>query len=607
MSAPVNNATQASLAITRAKAQLKLNEETEKGRQKLLLDQVKAFSDARAKGKQAEAERLFAEIKGQAAAKDAEQKAKEQAAAKQGPSPVEQLPSTRVDTSDPTGNISQAPDLSLTAGGPQGAANQPAATEVGPAQAAGGGTEPGGSPVPPAAAVPAAPDSITTVQETTRQAQPNVFAAGRPTSFGPLTTRQTTTRPNVLTQAQRLEALEQQRRTNIDTNLAERTFKLNELKNKSGLANDQINRTIAREELKAAEDKGVSTKLTTMAVGIVGLRHGAGTQAEADAVAEARQALPEDQKAELALRIAAVEDARRIGLGEAGEGLGTGIPGITKPVEAELQRTILGQADLLGRIDGIERNLQAPFLTFEGNLLYDALRRKGRSVVLGRVFGGMSTEDSGNIPDGLNFQVPDGQGGARFATEAEWFDRFTQFSTATLTNLNLYIKQITGAQMSAQEAERLIKPMPNPKDSARQFKAKMKQLRRDSLLSLVRARLFSKGGFGDETIKAAIQAASKLDPNKKVTVEILDAFGEKTKVVSNEWVEQGLSSVGVNQMPDIMKKMHRRAVILRQRTDPNTADALHEQKAWEMVDEALFGTGFDGTTQNLIADWEASR
>jgi BMFP domain-containing protein YqiC len=56
---------------------------------------------------------------------------------------------------------------------------------------------------------------------------------------------------------------------------------------------------------------------------------------------------------------------------------------------------------------------------------------------------------------------------------------YTSFKRDSISSLNNYIKQITGAAMSEQEAKRLMKGMPNPGigmfdgDSPTEFKAKM--------------------------------------------------------------------------------------------------------------------------------------
>lgn len=53
-------------------------------------------------------------------------------------------------------------------------------------------------------------------------------------------------------------------------------------------------------------------------------------------------------------------------------------------------------------------------------------------------------------------------------------ERFTKFKQSAQENINLYIKEITGAQMSEAEAKRLSKATPDPnKDSPTEFKAKL--------------------------------------------------------------------------------------------------------------------------------------
>lgn len=59
---------------------------------------------------------------------------------------------------------------------------------------------------------------------------------------------------------------------------------------------------------------------------------------------------------------------------------------------------------------------------------------------------------------------------------------YTQFTQTTTSNLNAYIKAITGAQMAVAEAERLLKDVPTPEDGPTKYKAKL-----DSVLTRLEA------------------------------------------------------------------------------------------------------------------------
>lgn len=65
--------------------------------------------------------------------------------------------------------------------------------------------------------------------------------------------------------------------------------------------------------------------------------------------------------------------------------------------------------------------------------------------------------------------------------EKAYLERFSQFKSAALDNINRYIKEITGAAMSQAEAERITRSLPNPGtglfdgDSPTEFKAKYDQ------------------------------------------------------------------------------------------------------------------------------------
>lgn len=67
-------------------------------------------------------------------------------------------------------------------------------------------------------------------------------------------------------------------------------------------------------------------------------------------------------------------------------------------------------------------------------------------------------------------------------------EQYAEFRQKTLSNMNLYIKEITGAQMSEKEAGRLKKAMPNMQDSPTEFRTKLRSLVRSLRAVQTRAR-----------------------------------------------------------------------------------------------------------------------
>ncbi len=119
---------------------------------------------------------------------------------------------------------------------------------------------------------------------------------------------------------------------------------------------------------------------------------------------------------------------------------------------------------------------------------------------------------------------------------------FTQFRQITSTNLNAYIKAITGAQMSNPEAIRLARDVPGIGDSPSQYKAKLdKVIRR---LSAIRERSLAALSAREDPLAFRKIASSPLtdwmdvgeraDEHKKRTAMLDDIFG----VPSQEEVEQ---------------------------------------------------------------------
>lgn len=101
-------------------------------------------------------------------------------------------------------------------------------------------------------------------------------------------------------------------------------------------------------------------------------------------------------------------------------------------------------------------------------------------------------------------------------------DDYKTFKREAIENLNLYIKEITGAQMSEAEADRLTQAMPNPGkglldgDDPISFEAKLKGALRQANLANIRYAMLLKKGLDP----AAIHALAKADIMPMTTVDV---------------------------------------------------------------------------------------
>lgn len=113
---------------------------------------------------------------------------------------------------------------------------------------------------------------------------------------------------------------------------------------------------------------------------------------------------------------------------------------------------------------------------------------------------------------------------------------FADYRRTALSNINLYIKEITGAQMSIQEADRLRKALPDPGegifggDDPITFKAHLDSVMLDLERSVVRFKHYlAKGITNDEEI-------ARLSPLDTMRTAINEQSGERLVEIAGEWV-----------------------------------------------------------------------
>ena len=101
--------------------------------------------------------------------------------------------------------------------------------------------------------------------------------------------------------------------------------------------------------------------------------------------------------------------------------------------------------------------------------------------------------------------------------DAKTLTDFKKFQRKSIENINLYIKELTGAQMSEKEADRLRLAQPDPGenwwsgDDPITFKAKMDDVLKFTRASVARYEFYRSKGLDDNQIKAIINSDTGLN------------------------------------------------------------------------------------------------
>lgn len=149
---------------------------------------------------------------------------------------------------------------------------------------------------------------------------------------------------------------------------------------------------------------------------------------------------------------------------------------LTKPVQTKMQEKAIGTADNIARLEAIGNQFDPSFMEIETRL--------GNTKTKWKEKLGMDVS-----PD-----------------EKEKLSKYSAFSRDAVENINAYIKEITGAQMSEKEADRISKAMPDPGDgifsgdSPTEFKAKWRSAMKALKLSQARATYLLRNGVSDQAL-----------------------------------------------------------------------------------------------------------
>lgn len=119
------------------------------------------------------------------------------------------------------------------------------------------------------------------------------------------------------------------------------------------------------------------------------------------------------------------------------------LPGMGKPAQNKLEETLITSQAGLDRLRGIASKFKPEYQTWEGKLK-----------------GGIAS-----LKDKAGVDITD--------EDKKYLGDFESYRADVLGNLNLYIKDITGAAMSEPEAKRIQATMPNDTDGPTQFQSKL--------------------------------------------------------------------------------------------------------------------------------------
>jgi len=194
-------------------------------------------------------------------------------------------------------------------------------------------------------------------------------------------------------------------------------------------------------------------------------------------------------------------EATRLGVGE-GQKINIYTGQLSKPTATKVEEQQLNTGDQIARLNNIQFSYRPEFLNpkFRATQEWNTLKDK-----------------FGTLPENEKVQL----------------GQFSQYKQNAVQNLNLTIKDLTGASMGVQEADRIISTLPNPGmgvfdgDSPTQFKAKLDNAIQQTKYSLARKQYALKNGLKWENISlgemptivnkraADIAKQYKLDPTKE--------------------------------------------------------------------------------------------
>jgi hypothetical protein len=158
--------------------------------------------------------------------------------------------------------------------------------------------------------------------------------------------------------------------------------------------------------------------------------------------------------------------------------------GLTIKAKGDLQGRVIDTGDEIVRLENILSKFDGQYLTAEGKAKASLIDLKSKFT----------------------------KGGALSPEDQKYIENFSTFAQDSVENINLYIKRITGAQMSEKEAARLTMAMPNlgktwfTGDGPAKFKAKAQNALIKVKAANERYRFYLSQGLSEPQIKKLIMS-----------------------------------------------------------------------------------------------------
>jgi hypothetical protein len=192
--------------------------------------------------------------------------------------------------------------------------------------------------------------------------------------------------------------------------------------------------------------------------------------------------------------------------------------GMTKKTKGMVEEKLFNAQENLARLNEITEMYKPEFLEIKTKT--KALGTKWQEI-------GKGTP----IEKGLNLLF-----GKATEKDKELFSEYSSFKRSSINNINLYIKEITGAQMSEKEADRIRLGMPDPGeglfdgDAPTQFESKLESSMQSLRLSQARYIMYlKKGNLTESQIKKMINSDAAMSLN-----QVKDIINKEGNALQNQ-------------------------------------------------------------------------
>lgn len=191
-----------------------------------------------------------------------------------------------------------------------------------------------------------------------------------------------------------------------------------------------------------------------------------------------------------------------------------------RKTKGDIEGKLIDAGESIARLEEIAESYKPEFLQLYTKL--DTLNTKWQEIGKGTA-----------IEKGLSALF-----GKATPEDRQKLEEYSAFKRDSINNINLYIKEITGAQMSEKEADRIRKAMPDPGEgifdgnSPSQFESKWKSTMKSMRAAQARYIYYLKNGFKPEEISRMVKSNTMMSLN-----DIRNRINERAAELSSRGME----------------------------------------------------------------------